>query len=152
LTSENKSKRIIGIDLIFTFLPIIVLLLLKVLTLSFEGFFDRSDWSYISMILFGQSLLKLFTGVTENENRKDSSLITLHVALLIAFGLVPSILLLVIMETLKHNLLLIILQFVWLFLSVITYIFFGVVGNMLTSNKKLTESDFQDHTQGRNHA
>ena len=88
LKFEHKIRNTIIVDLIFTFLPIAVLILIKLLTYSKENFFKRSDWSYISMILYGQTLIKLFTGIIQNMNEKDSSLLILQVSCILTFGLI----------------------------------------------------------------
>ena len=85
LKFERKIRNTIIVDLIFSFLPVIVLVAIKLLTCSRENFFLRSDWSYISMILYGQTLIKLFTGIIQNMNEKDSSLMILQVSCILLF-------------------------------------------------------------------
>ena len=91
LKFERKIRNTIIVDLIFSFLPVLVLIAIKLLTHSSENFFTRSDWSYVSMILYGQTLIKLFSGIIQNMNEKDSSLLILQVSCILAFGLIPSI-------------------------------------------------------------
>lgn len=142
LKFERKIRNTIIVDLIFTFLPVIVLLAIKLLTCDYENFFVRSDWSYISMILYGQTLIKLFTGIIQNMNEKDSSLMILQVSCILTFGLIPSILFLVLIEINILNLVVIILQFVWLIGGVIIYFIFGGLGLILSEKRKITNSDF----------
>lgn len=142
LKFERKIRNNIIVDLIFSFLPVIVLITIKLLTCSRENFFIRSDWSYVSMILYGQTLIKLFTGIIQNMNEKDSSLMILQVSCILAFGLIPAILFLVLIEIGKSNVAVIILQFVWLAGSVIIYFLFGGLGLILSEKKKISDSDF----------
>ena len=142
LKFEHKIRNTIIVDLIFTFLPIAVLILIKLLTYSKENFFKRSDWSYISMILYGQTLIKLFTGIIQNMNEKDSSLLILQVSCILTFGLIPSILYLVLIEIGKINLIVVILQIIWLVGAVVIYFIFGGLGLILSEKAKITESDF----------
>ena len=94
------------------------------------------------MILYGQTLIKLFTGIIQNMNEKDSSLMILQVSCILSFGLIPSILFLVLIEIGKNNIAIIICQFIWLIGSVIIYFIFGGLGLILSEKKKITESDF----------
>jgi len=142
LKTEKDAIRAVVVDLLFTFLPAIILIFIRAMTDTLENFFARSDWSYISMILFGQALIKLINGVAENKNEKNSTRIVLHMSLLICFGLIPSIVVLVLIETGKSQVLLLVLQFIWLLSSVASYYFFGVIGNILSSTKTVKDIDF----------
>ena len=142
LKFERKIRNTIIVDLIFSFLPVLVLIAIKLLTHSSENFFMRSDWSYVSMILYGQTLIKLFSGIIQNMNEKDSSLLILQVSCILAFGLIPSILFLLLIEIGIINFVIIILQFVWLAGSIVIYFIFGGLGLILSEKKKITESDF----------
>ncbi|MDE7228732.1 MAG: hypothetical protein K2N31_10495 [Treponemataceae bacterium] len=142
LKFERKIRNTIIVDLIFSFLPVLVLIAIKLLTHSSENFFMRSDWSYVSMILYGQTLIKLFSGIIQNMNEKDSSLLILQVSCILAFGLIPSILFLLLIEIGIINFAIIILQFVWLAGSIVIYFIFGGLGLILSEKKKITESDF----------
>ena len=144
LKFESKIRNSLAVDLIFSFLPIAVLITIKLLTVNFENFFARSDWSYISMLLYGQTLIKLFTGIIKNMNTKDSSLMILLVSCILSFGLIPSILFLVLIEIGKVNLAIIILQFIWLIISVAIYLLFGGLGLILSEKSKITTEDFID--------
>ena len=142
LKFERKIRNTIIVDLIFSFLPVLVLIAIKLLTHSSENFFMRSDWSYVSMILYGQTLIKLFSGIIQNMNEKDSSLLILQVSCILAFGLIPSILFLLLIEIGIINFAIIILQFVWLAVSIVIYFIFEGLGLILSEKKKITESDF----------
>ena len=145
LKFERKIRNTIIVDLIFSFLSVIVLVAIKLLTCSRANFFLRSDWSYISMILYGQTLIKLFTGIIQNMNEKDSSLMILQVSCILSFGLIPSILFLVLIEIGKNNIAIIICQFIWLIGSVIIYFISGGLGSILSETTKITDPDLIKH-------
>jgi hypothetical protein len=141
LNFEGNAIKSIIVDFIFTFLPLIVIILIRFFTLKYENIFLRSDFSFISMILFGQTIIKLFAGISENENKKQTIKIVLDMSLIISFGLVPSIVILVLIEIGYNNKVLLISQFIWLIASVGVYLFFGTIGNILERNKLIKESD-----------
>ena len=124
LNFENDAIKSIMVDFIFTFLPLIVLIFIRLLSLKYENIFLRSDLSFISMILFGQTIIKLFSGISKNENKKKSIKLVLDMSLVISFGLCPSIVILVLIETGYNNTLLFIFQIIWLVISVAIYLFF----------------------------
>ena len=64
LISEKKAIQAVIIDVVFTFFPACVLIFIKISTKSMENFFIRSDWSYIAMILFGQSIIKMINAIS----------------------------------------------------------------------------------------
>jgi high-affinity K+ transport system ATPase subunit B len=144
LISEHDAVKSVVVDLIFTFLPVFVLILIRILTSSWGNIFLRSDWSYISMILFGQSIIKIFIGISENSNKKKTVDIILYISLLIALGLVPSIIILVLIEMgAKHNALTI-AQIIWLMIAIASYFTFGTLGNILFIQKLIKDSDFNN--------
>ena len=138
---KNIALKSVIIDFIFTFLPLFVLILIRILTSRCDNIFSGSDFSFITMILFGQAIIKLFAGVSENENRKQTHELLLHISLIIFFGLVPSIVILVLIEIGYENKILSIFQVVWMFASAGAYLFFGTIGNILAQNKIIKESD-----------
>jgi hypothetical protein len=140
---ESDAKKSIIVDLIFTLLPLIIIILIRFFTLKCENIFLRSDFSFISMILFGQTIIKLFAGISENENKKKTMKIVLDMTLVFSFGLVPSIVILVLIEIGYGNKVLFISQFIWFIASVVTYLFFGVISNILANNKLIRESDLE---------
>ena len=142
--SENSNKRLILIDLIFTFLPLIILalILFSINKFNIKTFLCKNDWSYLSIVLFGQTIVKLFSGIANNKNEKDVSFIVLIIVLIITFGLIPSVVYLVLLEIYMQTLKLYVLQFIWLFISVIVYSLFGWIGNVLNENTKINENNF----------
>lgn len=142
LTSENDGLKFVIIDLLFTFIPILILFFLRAISNNVKGFFEQSDWSFISMILFGQTLVKVFSGISDNGNKKNTATILLHFSLILLFGLIPSVVFLVVIEIGKTSLIVAVFQFIWLIASVLSYLFFGTIGYILSIQKRITSNDF----------
>jgi hypothetical protein len=145
LNSEESALKSIIVDFIFTFLPILVIFLIQLLTFSSENIFAKSDWSYISMILYGQTIIKFFSGISENQNKKKTYEVALYMSLVIALGLVPSIIILVLIETNHKETILFVFQMIWLVISIIVYLIIGTIGNILSSQKLIKDSDFTEN-------
>ena len=122
LKCEKKINITSIVELIFTFLPVMILIMIKIITSKFN-FYDimaRSDFSFLAMILYSQTLIKLFSGLIVNENKKDYSLL-LIVTLVLTIGLIPSIIYLVLIEMGNISIIIYILQLIWLIGSVIIF-------------------------------
>lgn len=138
---EKSAKKIIIVDLIFTFFPILVVFFIRTITTTWENLFIRSDWSFLGLILFGQSLVKLTTILLDNKNRKNNENLLLTFVLLLLFGFFPTAVYLVLIEIQKANTLIFVLQVLWLFLSIISYWVIGV-SSIIMSSKKIESDDF----------
>ena len=103
LKYENESIVYIIIDLIFTFAPIIYLIFMRVITHTWENIFKRSDISFISMILFGQTFIKFLKALLKNKNKKNLHIILLWAVIILFVGLVPPIVFLALIETNQGN-------------------------------------------------
>lgn len=141
LKYENESTVYIIIDLIFTFAPIVYLAFIRIITNSWENILKRSDISFISMILFGQTLIKFLKALLKNENKKRNHIILLWSVLLLMCGLVPPIVFLALIETNRGNKAIYILQCIWLVLGTFAYSVIGSVSNILEEHR-IRESDF----------
>ncbi|MEL3906885.1 MAG: hypothetical protein P1P65_07675 [Treponema sp.] len=132
------------IELIFTFLPVMILLMIKIPTskFNFSDMLIRSDFSFLAMILYSQTLIKLFSGLIVNKNEKDYGLL-LIVSLVLAIGLIPSVVYLVLIETDNGNVAIYILQLIWLVGSIIIFWLFGRLGTLLSEKEIIFESDFE---------
>jgi|GEM_PF-3275769 hypothetical protein len=145
LKCEKKINITSIVELIFTFLPVMILIMIKIITTKFN-FYDimaRSDFSFLAMILYSQTLIKLFSGLIINENKKDYSLL-LIVTLVLTIGLIPSIIYLVLIETGNISIIICILQLIWLIGSVIILLLFGRLGMLLIEKEKICENDFEE--------
>lgn len=145
LKCEKKINITSIVELIFTFLPVMILIMIKIITTEFN-FYDiiaRSDFSFLAMILYSQTLIKLFSGLIINENKKDYSLL-LIVTLVLTIGLIPSIIYLVLIETGNISIIICILQLIWLIGSTIIFLLFGRFGMLLIEKEKICENDFEE--------
>lgn len=145
LKYEKRINITSIVELIFTFLPVAILLMIQIITgkFNFCDIIARSDFSFVAMILYSQTLIKLFSGLITNENKKDYSLL-LTITLILTIGLIPPIIYLVLIETGNTGMLIYILQLIWLLGSVIVFLCFGRLGILLAENKKIYESDFEN--------
>ncbi|MGP1577748.1 MAG: hypothetical protein ACTTH7_09785 [Treponema sp.] len=118
--------------------------MIKIITykFTFSDILTRSDFSFLAMILYSQTLIKLFSGLIVNKNEKDYGLL-LIVSLVLTIGLIPSIIYLVLIEVGNSNIIICILQFIWLIGSIIIFCFFGRLGIALIEKEKIFESDFE---------
>jgi hypothetical protein len=102
------------------------------------------------MILYGQTIIKIFSGISENQNKKKTYEVVLYMSLVIALGLVPSIIILVLIETNHKEIILFVFQMIWLIISIIIYLIFGTIGNILASQKLIKNSDFMEEKHEKN--
>lgn len=82
-------------DVSFVCLPLIVLTLVKLWQGAPTDILSLSDWSFGSIVLFGQSIVKFAAGMASTERRARWQFVAFILSLLIVFGLMPSITLLV---------------------------------------------------------
>ncbi|GMO14633.1 MAG: hypothetical protein Pg6A_00250 [Termitinemataceae bacterium] len=130
--SEKSSLLIISFELLFAIMPLLILLLISLLTSqNLIQVFKRSDISFISVLLFGQTLVKLISGYVKNGNRLGWQRIAFVITFLFIFGIIPSVIYLIIVHLEISNMKMVyLLQNIWLILSVVVYIIFGCIGQM----------------------
>ncbi|WKV11266.1 hypothetical protein [Marivirga harenae] len=133
---EDFRKEIVALiaELCFIFLPFIVIIIINLTNNSWENLIHTSNWSLAAALLFGQSLVKIIMGVASQEHSFNYQAFGLIAALILVFGLVPSITVLAIIETsILLSTGLIIIQFILLALSIYTFLHFGTIGQVLYS-------------------
>jgi len=89
------SKRIrivagLAAEVVFTILPLLVVLMVLLHAQRATHFFAAPEWSFGAAILFGQALVKFVSGLSR-EGSAATGPVALLVALLVVFGLVPSL-------------------------------------------------------------
>ena len=130
-----EELKMILSELSFTFLPFLVLLIVNYSKENFDEFMKSSDWSLATAVLFGQTIVKLVIGISTSRKQLPSEKYGLITAIIIVIGLIPSIVLLIIFQFDKQGKEeLIVMQFILFASSVITFILFGTIGNMLKSD------------------
>ena len=138
---EDESKKYIISDLIFSFSPIFFLTFIRIINHNFENIFKRSDWSFLAMVLFGQTIVKLVQGTLKAKNEKKQGNIILFIILLLLPGFVPPTLFLVLIELGKGNVTVYIMQMIWIVIATICYFVIGTASNIIAENK-ISKKDF----------
>jgi hypothetical protein len=135
---EKSSLLIITCELLFSIMPLLILLFIALLASeNLMSVFMRSDISFISVLLFGQTLVRLISGYVKIGNKSGWQRIAFVITFLFIFGIVPSVIYLIFVHLEISKLQIVYaLQNVWFILSIIIYIIFGCIGQM-----KLDEKD-----------
>lgn len=86
-----NAKLTIFSELIFTILPVVALLIIFFQKGSISKIFYTSDLSFASIVLIGQTIVKITAGLSKTKVKKRYQLVSLIISSLIVFGLLPSI-------------------------------------------------------------
>lgn len=130
--NEKIASLVIIPEILFTLMPLIVLFFITLLTTNnFKELFKRSDLSFISILFFGQTLVKFISGIAKSPKKKKWQIIAFFISLLFLIGIVPSILIFVVVYlNINTSSYIYILQLIWLLLSLIIYFIWGKIGQM----------------------
>jgi choline-glycine betaine transporter len=92
---SERSRILSGLsaEVVFAALPLFVVLIVLAHADHSRRLFMSPEWSFGAAILFGQSLTKFVSGLTRGGKAARGP-VTLVLALVIVFGLVPSLLVL----------------------------------------------------------
>src|SRR5690606_16108258 len=82
--------------MLFTVLPLIVISIVRSYQCKFELIFYNTEWAMMSIILFGQSIVKFSSGIANSSLKMRWQLVSMIISLIIIFGLIPSIIILII--------------------------------------------------------
>jgi hypothetical protein len=130
--NEKKATYVIISEILFALLPIIVIISILIVTSENKlKIITRADLSFISVFFFGQTIVKLFSGVSKSQTKKNWQIIMLFVSFIIIFGLIPSVIWLCIiyLEIYKTKAIYAI-QIIWFCISLFVYFIIGKVGQM----------------------
>lgn len=135
--NESQSFWIIISEILFAFMPLIVLIFITIMTdMKFEAIFKRSDLSFISVLFFGQTLVRFISGIAKSSRKLKWHIIAFFISIVFLFGVIPSILILaVIFLEINTRLYIYIMQVIWLSLSLLTYFIMGRIGQMYLNEK-----------------
>lgn len=89
----SKRSRIfagLAAEIVFTILPLLVVLMVLLHAHRATHFFGAPEWAFGAAILFGQTLVKFVSGLARGGSAATGP-VALLVALLVVFGLVPSL-------------------------------------------------------------
>ena len=129
---DKTIKYILTSEFLFTLLPIIILLIVRSYENNISAIFYNTEWSIISLILFGQSVVKFSSGISNSNEKIRWQLVALIISLIIIFGLIPSSIILVInllSETLSFGMY--IAQIILFVISCITFFIVGAIGQKM---------------------
>lgn len=133
---DRTIKYVLSSELIFTLLPIIILLIVRSYENDYSKIFYNSEWSIISIILFGQSIVKFSSGIANSKETFRWQLVALVISLIIVFGLIPASIILVLNLTCSNKPLgMAILQLIMFIISVLSYYFIGAIGQKMLEEK-----------------
>ena len=123
---ETDSVLAVVSEILFVLLPIIVIVLLRILYDLSGSIFKSYEWSFVPIVLFGQTLVKFASGISRRYVRWQ--IVSLFFSLLIVIGLIPSVMVLMLLLLEKeHTSLIYIIQMILVVLSILTYSLFGTV-------------------------
>lgn len=129
---DRTIKYVLSSELLFTLLPIIILLIVRGYENNFSKVFFNTEWSIISIILFGQSIVKFSSGIANSKEKFRWQLVALVISLIIVFGLIPSSIILVLnLTSVDLSLTMGIIQLIIFLLSCFTYYFVGAIGQKM---------------------
>jgi heme/copper-type cytochrome/quinol oxidase subunit 4 len=130
--NEKKASYVIISEILFALLPIIVIISILITTSeNVLEIFTSADLSFVSVFFFGQTIVKLFSGISKSQTRKNWQIIILFVTVIIIIGLIPSIIwLCIIYLEVYKNKIIYGTQIFWFGLSLFVYFNIGKVGQM----------------------
>lgn len=133
---ERNLFYVLISEMLFTVLPLIVISIVRSYQSKFELIFYNTEWAMISIILFGQSIVKFSSGIANSSLKFRWQLVSMIISLIIIFGLIPSIIVLII-NLLNNDMILgiHIAQIVLFILSMITFFIVGYLGQKLIEEK-----------------
>jgi hypothetical protein len=139
------SRSLLGIvsELLFVLLPLLVLLLVYIHQGRGGLAIARApDWSFATVVLIGQTVTKLVSGVAGSGRKRPWQAITLVATSLIVLGLVPALMVLGFM--LAHDTpstLLVAGQFLLFVLSVAGFLTLGSAGHVMLAEAGVGEEN-----------
>jgi hypothetical protein len=90
-TTEQAAFAGILAEYLFILLPLIVLALVRFFRGSFANVWSTPEWSFAASVLFGQTIVKFVSGVTNLDYRVSWQVVGLSVTIMIVLGLVPAL-------------------------------------------------------------
>lgn len=129
---DKTIKYILTSEFLFTLLPIIILLIVRSYERDFNAIFYNTEWSIIALILFGQSIVKFSSGISNSKAKFRWQVVALVISIIIIFGLIPSSIILVlniISKTLSFWTY--VVQFALFVISIIIFFIVGAVGQKM---------------------
>lgn len=129
---ESNAKLIICTELLFSTLPLIIIFILHiVLKKPIKEIFYSTDISFISVAVFGQTVIRFMSGIAKSQTNKNWQKIAFISSLLFIVGVVPSVIFLIIIYSNEPiSKIVYYLQSIWFVLSILSYWIIGTIGQM----------------------
>lgn len=129
---EKNIVYVLLSELLFNILPLIILLIIRSYESKFEMIFYNTEWSMMAIILYGQSIVKFSCGISNSNLKFRWQLVSLIISIIIIFGLIPSIVTLIInLLSDKYSFNMYIFQMVIFLISIPTFFIIGYLGQKL---------------------
>jgi len=133
-TNFKKELPAIVAEFSFVLLPLLVIAILHAAESRICNIFYAPEWSFATSVLFGLTIVKLIMGVAAREHSFHWQFIGLTAALLLVFGLVPSLIVLsVVFRASQPSLGFAIAQLFLFLISTVSFFIFGTIGQMLAN-------------------
>jgi hypothetical protein len=134
---ERNLFYVLISEMLFTLLPLIVIGIVRSYQSKFELIFYNTEWAMMSIILFGQSIVKFSSGVANSKLKFRWQLVSMIISLIIIFGLVPSIIILIInLLNSEPSFGLHLAQITLFISSILTFFIIGYLGQKLIDQKE----------------
>lgn len=134
---ERNLFYVLISEMLFTILPLIVISIVRSYQYKFDLIFYNTEWAMMSIILFGQSIVKFSSGIANSSLKFRWQLVSMIISLIIIFGLIPSIIVLIINLLNDEKVFgLHIAQMTLFILSILTFFIVGYLGQKLIDEKK----------------
>ncbi|HZY37256.1 MAG TPA: hypothetical protein VFE53_11435 [Mucilaginibacter sp.] len=128
----KKESSAILAELCFIILPFIVILIVNFTKGEESKLLQTSDWALAATLLYGQTIVKMIMGVASQAHEFHYQNWGFISALIIVFGLVPSITVLTIFQIYSRlSAWLVIIQFMLFGIAIIVFVIFGTIGQIL---------------------
>lgn len=138
---ERNILYVLTSEIVFTILPLLVIAIVRSYQNRPEEIFYNTEWIMMAIILFGQSIVKFSTGISNSKKKFRWQLVSLIITAIITFGLIPSIVLLSInLLNDSKNMILHIFQLVLLLISIGCFYVIGYIGQKLIDDNEFKKN------------
>ncbi|WP_136437788.1 hypothetical protein [Tenacibaculum maritimum] len=109
-----------------------ILVIVRLFQDDTKSIFYNTEWSVIAIILFGQSVVKFSSGISNTNENVRWQFVALIISLIIIFGLVPSVTILI-LNLINNNIHfgMYIAQFILFLISCFVFFIIGSIGQKM---------------------
>ena len=141
MKQEGRSALTIVTELLFLFLPLLLIIMHSFARIDQPPILSRSEWSFAAIVLFGQTVVRLTAGLMKSTKMKKWQPISLIITAIIVFGIVPSAFTLAWILDGNRLIWIVIVQQVLFWISVGTYLVLGTIGQMYLDEMESKKSE-----------